>query len=583
VYCRVIACDFDGTGAADGHLAPEVADVLHRARAQGVATLLVTGRVLEDLQVALVDFSAFDAVVAENGALVWLPNQERTIQLGASPPDAFLGRLVAAGIPFKAGLVVIGTWEGHAAQALALTRELGLDLQIVFNRAAAMLLPSGVNKAVGVRRALEELKRSERNMLAFGDAENDLPLFAAADFAVAPRGAVPSVAAAADDQLARPGASGVAHYVERVLAADCRLPSSRRFSPVLGRDDDGTPVTLPSDVGNVLVSGDPRSGKSWLAGLLAERLVEKEYQLCIFDPEGDHHSLAERPGVALLGQRLPLPDAKDLPAVLADLHRSVVLSLTRLDDAQKCAYVCTAFAGLAPERVRTGLPHWIFVDEAHYFLREGDSCCAQILNGAGNLALATYRPSLLAPSVHDSIRAHIVTRTEVDSERYFIESLLGTRAPAGGRPADMLAEIGEHQAGLLVEGVDGAEWRTFEPTPRVSAHVHHARKYVEGFVPEGKGFFFRLPGGGVCGVARNASEFAQALRELPAASLRHHLQAGDFSRWTRDVLGDRALAAGLAKIEYTTRLGAVPSRTEIIEHVRDRYVIDARTRLGASP
>jgi hydroxymethylpyrimidine pyrophosphatase-like HAD family hydrolase len=44
MYCRVIACDFDGTGATDGHPAPELYAALAAARAQGIVTLLVTGR-----------------------------------------------------------------------------------------------------------------------------------------------------------------------------------------------------------------------------------------------------------------------------------------------------------------------------------------------------------------------------------------------------------------------------------------------------------------------------------------------------------------------------------------------------------
>jgi len=44
MYCRVIACDFDGTGAVDGHPAPELYAALAAARAQGIVTLLVTGR-----------------------------------------------------------------------------------------------------------------------------------------------------------------------------------------------------------------------------------------------------------------------------------------------------------------------------------------------------------------------------------------------------------------------------------------------------------------------------------------------------------------------------------------------------------
>ena len=46
----MIACDFDGTGATDGKPAPELYAALGEARSQGVTTVLVTGRVLEDLQ-----------------------------------------------------------------------------------------------------------------------------------------------------------------------------------------------------------------------------------------------------------------------------------------------------------------------------------------------------------------------------------------------------------------------------------------------------------------------------------------------------------------------------------------------------
>jgi hydroxymethylpyrimidine pyrophosphatase-like HAD family hydrolase len=57
VYCRVIACDFDGTGATDGHPAPELYAALAAARGHGIVTLLVTGRVLEDVQRACEELS----------------------------------------------------------------------------------------------------------------------------------------------------------------------------------------------------------------------------------------------------------------------------------------------------------------------------------------------------------------------------------------------------------------------------------------------------------------------------------------------------------------------------------------------
>ena len=151
MYCRAIACDFDGTGATDGHPAPELYAALAAARAQGIVTLLVTGRVLEDVQRACDELSPFDAVIAENGALIYLCALGRTIQIGEPPPEHFLGELRAQGVPFHTGAVIVGTWEQHANKLFKLIRRFGIDAQLVFNRAALMVLPSGINKAVGIR------------------------------------------------------------------------------------------------------------------------------------------------------------------------------------------------------------------------------------------------------------------------------------------------------------------------------------------------------------------------------------------------------------------------------------------------
>src|SRR5579885_2811032 len=142
MYCRVLACDYDGTTAVNGKLVPEVAAALRAARAQGLVTLLVTGRVLPDLHAAQVDWTAFDAVVAENGAIVWLPGRDRTFHLGSPPPAHFLGELRARGVPFHAGAVVLGTADRHAGELLDVVRRLGIDGQLAFNTEALMRLPT---------------------------------------------------------------------------------------------------------------------------------------------------------------------------------------------------------------------------------------------------------------------------------------------------------------------------------------------------------------------------------------------------------------------------------------------------------
>jgi len=571
MYCRALACDFDGTCATDGHLAPEMGEVLAAARADGVSTLLVTGRVLPDLRHGEVDFGQFDVIVAENGAIVWFPATGRTITLGSPPSDRFLGRLRSEGVPFHVGEVIVGAWEEHAGVMLRLVREEGADLQLVFNRAAVMLLPTGVNKAAGVRRALAELGRSARNLVAFGDAENDLPLFALAQVGVAPRGSVPAIVRIADDRLSQPGPAGVAQFLSRLRDAAWLLPTPPRHALRLGRTAAGAAVELPL-AGNVLISGDPRSGKSWVGGLVVERLVEAGYAVCIIDPEGDHATLGERPGMMVLGRELPLPAPEAIPLVLRHTGCSIVVTLAGLSPEARRRYACVTLEALERERRSSGLPHWIVVDEAQYFFAEGARCCAGLVRALGNLVLLTYRPSLLAESVHESMTAHLLTRTVVEDERYFVDGLLRAEGPRGLAPSDALTSLGTSAVGLLRRTPEGPRWDVFTPAERSTRHVHHQRKYANTSLPSGKGFAFRLPHGSIVRVAQSVREFCEAVAEVPLDCLQHHLVAGDFSRWSRDVLGDAPLAGGLAKLEDAAKAGAAPRRDEIVGQVEDRYV-----------
>lgn len=160
-----------------------------------------------------------------------------------------------------------------------------------------------------------------------------------------------------------------------------------------------------------------------------------------------------------------------------------------------------------------------------------------------------------------------------DEERYFVSSLLQSRGPAGLAAADALAEVGVPRAGLLVEAPTAPRWQVFTPGERTTGHAHHGRKYAEVRLPADRAFHFRLTDGGAPAAAHNLVEFCAAVRAVPVGSLHHHLLAGDFSRWVEEVLGDVELASGLRKLERTTRQGAPPSRAEIIEHVRDRYLV----------
>jgi hydroxymethylpyrimidine pyrophosphatase-like HAD family hydrolase len=578
MYCRVFACDFDGTAAAHGQLAPEVAAALGRARAHGIVTLLVTGRVLEEVQALCPDMSMFDAVVAENGALIWLCGTGRVIQLGQPPPEQFLGELRARRVPFHVGAVIVGTWDSHVAEVLESMRRFALDAQLIFNREALMVLPSGVNKATGVRRALDELGRSEKNLVAFGDAENDLALFAIAEIAVAARDSIPAVAERADHRLSIPGGAGVARYINQCLDSGGMLATPQRRQIVLGSTADGAVAALPAATANVMITGDPRSGKSWLAGLVAEQLIEQGYRVCIIDPEGDYVSLGQRPRVLFFGGDLRLPDATAVPRLLRDEPVSVVLSLAGMPNLAQLKYVNSLLCELQKCAAVTGIPQWILVDEAQYFFHETAPCGP--FSGTSSFIFSTYRPSLIADAVHSSVQAHLVMHTAVEEERYFVTSLLRTRGPSDLSTSDALAALGNEEVGLLLEDAAGSRWKVFTPGQRLTVHAHHASKYADTALPEDKAFRFLGSNGAPAWVAHSVSEFHRAVQSVESESLRHHLARGDFSRWASDVLGDHQLARGLRKLERVTAAGATPDRAEILAHIESQYSIPSEARLA---
>jgi len=569
MYCRVIACDLNGTTEVEGRLAPEIATALQAVRARGLVTLLVTGRVYEDVEKLCADLSLFDAVITENGAVVWLAHNGQSLRLATAPPDEFLGELRARGVPFHKGAIVVGTSDQRTSDVIALIHRFAPDSQLVFNRGAVMILPSGVNKALGVRRALEELDRSEHNLVAFGDAENDLPLFAMAERSVAAGGASAAIAERADEGLSQPGAASVAAYIHRLLEQGGVVPTPAHRRIVLGQDAQSEPVCLPSSGMNVMVSGDPRSGKSWLVGLLAEQLIERGYRVCVFDPEGDHGSLAQRPHVLLLGHDVALPPPTVLPAMVRHQGLSVVLNLGALGQTEQSAYVHAALDQLEASSEATGIPHWILIDEAQYFFDRSATSVRRFASTV-NYVFCTYRPSAVSDAVYAAVQAHLITRTDVEEERRFITNLLRARGPEGLIVHDALIELDDH-AGLLVTGAPGPSWQIFAPRERLTAHAHHAHKYADASLPDDKAFHFLHPDAGF--VAHNVAEFQRAIRAVPIASLRHHLTCGDFSRWAAEVLGNNRLAQGLRKLERAVASGAPPNRDEICAHIEDHYLV----------
>src|SRR5262245_31366008 len=181
-----LATDYDGTLAHDGVVAPAIVEALERLCETGRKLILVTGRELPHLMRAFSRLDLFDYVVAENGALLYHPATREEQPLGEAPPAILVSALRKAGLtPLSAGRVIVATWHPNEERVLETIRDLGLEMQVIFNKGAVMVLPSGINKAAGLGGALERLGLSPHNVVGIGDAENDHAFMQLCECAVA--------------------------------------------------------------------------------------------------------------------------------------------------------------------------------------------------------------------------------------------------------------------------------------------------------------------------------------------------------------------------------------------------------------
>jgi hydroxymethylpyrimidine pyrophosphatase-like HAD family hydrolase len=225
-----LASDYDGTLASHGTVAPETLEALRRLAATGRKLILVTGRRIDDLIRVFPEVPIFDRVVAENGPLLYRPQSRETRVLSEPPPAPFTEELRRRGVhPLTVGQVFVATEEPNEQVVLDVISELGLDLQVILNKGAVMILPASVNKATGLHAALEELNISSQNVVGIGDAENDETFLAMCGYEVAVANALDSLKARVDYVTRGAEGAGVCEIIDTLISGDLRsIDADRR-------------------------------------------------------------------------------------------------------------------------------------------------------------------------------------------------------------------------------------------------------------------------------------------------------------------------------------------------------------------
>jgi len=229
MHYLALASDYDGTLAQDSHVSDEALAAIRRLKASGRKFILVTGREVPELESVFPDYKVCDAIIAENGALIVWPEHGREEVLGEPPPEKFLTEVVHRDIkPFSVGKVIFATWRPHETAVLDIIQSLGLEYQIIFNKRAVMVLPSGINKATGLKKALERMNLAPANLVGVGDAENDHAFLESCAVAAAVGNALPLLKDRCDVVLTADHGACVVELIDRLLATDLQELGTRR-------------------------------------------------------------------------------------------------------------------------------------------------------------------------------------------------------------------------------------------------------------------------------------------------------------------------------------------------------------------
>ncbi|HEU4685336.1 MAG TPA: HAD-IIB family hydrolase [Nitrospira sp.] len=562
-----VALDYDGTLATDGRVQRETMAVLHDCVATGRKLILVTGRMLKELLTLLPDAALFSRIVAENGAVLYRPNTRERLLLGEAAPSRLVDSLYRKSVtPVDVGESIIATVRPHEVSVLEAIRDLGLEHHVVFNRESVMILPPGITKASGLKAALQELQLSPHNVVAIGDSENDHALFQASELCVAVHNAIPMLREAADLVTTQPNGAGVAEVVTSITTGEVErsgrpLP---RHRVTIGWGADQAVMTIDPVMDNMLIAGSSASGKSTLAHGILEQLVERGYQVCVIDPEGDYESFDR---AVVFGSAHRGPTMAEVMTALDNPDTHTVVNLVGLPLRDRPALFLELLPHLQDRRARTGRPHRILIDETHHLLPTDWRPAPEVNTHFTGMLFVTVHPDQVSPVALRTVDVAVVL---------------------GERPSETIRAFAD-KVGLSVhqlepcrlEPGEALAWAVREPSSPVRFRIissraerrRHRRKYAEGELPPERSFYFRGADGQLNLRAQNLIVFRQLADGVDDATWLYHLRNHDYSRWVETAMKDSFLADRLRHIEQQPALSAEVSRRLVTQAIEERYTL----------
>ncbi len=566
----VLASDYDGTLASNGKIDQQTLGAIDRLLDSGRKLILVTGRELNDLKNVWPEIDRCELVVAENGGLLYNPKTQHERPLADPPNPQFLDELKRRGVPFSVGQGIVATWEPHQTAVLDAIQQLGLELQVSFNKGAVMVLPSGTNKQTGLEAALAELCLSPHNVVGVGDAENDHAFLSACECGVAVANALESLKERADFVTQGDHGGGVAELIDQLLKDDlCSFDDKlKRHSLTLGNRQNGEPVRIASQRGSLLFAGPSGSGKSTAVTGVLEALVEHKYQFCLMDPEGDYEDFI---GAVQFGSPQAAPDIKQVMKALEDQKQNLVVNLLGIPLQDRPLFFASLLPYITDLRARTARPHWLVVDEAHHMLPSSWVPAATTLpQSIGGMIFITVHPESMAHAALEQVEIAVAVGKDP-------AKTLGELAKVLSEPSPKVPQQ-ELQTG------EGMVWLRSKQEPPFVAKLctatmerrRHLRKYAQGELGPDRSFYFRGPDNKLNLRAQNLEIFGTMAQGVDDVTWLFHLRNHDYSQWLRETIKDSDLADEVRSIEDDdSDSDAQGSRSRVLQAIERHYTAAA--------
>ncbi|MFH1505838.1 MAG: HAD-IIB family hydrolase [archaeon] len=193
------------------------AKFLKEMKKLGIDLFLATGRNIRYVKKLCKKYKIWRAVVAENGAVIYIPSTRKTITTNTFYMKKVKKIVRNMGLPGTTiGKIITSNKWTDKRKIEGEIGKLAENVSFVKNVDELMILPLGVDKGLGLRLAMRYLNVDMDKTIVIGDGENDIDMFLNPGFKVALSNAHPKLKKLANQVTTKPATKGVKEVIEHL-------------------------------------------------------------------------------------------------------------------------------------------------------------------------------------------------------------------------------------------------------------------------------------------------------------------------------------------------------------------------------